>query len=177
MKRTALLSLVLGTLSGWAAAQVTSQIPQITVTQGIFCEIDSVATMEAPGTAAGKIDLYDRTPEFQWLGSIVPLVPGLSFGVRVDTPGPLSFGDTIITLTHPPLIGTGITTQTYVTTLGGEGPSVNAYTFDLPEELVTGTWTFAARQNGRELYRARFTVVPRSQVPQIAVGCEGNLMS
>ncbi|WP_372837190.1 DUF3859 domain-containing protein [Puniceibacterium confluentis] len=54
---------------------------------------------------------------------------------------------------------------------------MNAYTFDLPEELVPGTWTFTASQNGRELYRAQFTVVPSSQAPQIASGCESNLMS
>ncbi len=175
--KNAALSLVLMILPGLTAAQVTSDTAQMTVTQGIFCEIDSVATMEAPGTAAGHIELYDRTPEFQWLGSVVPTVPGLSFGVRVDTEGALSFGDTVITLTHPPLKGTDITEQTYVTTLGGDGPSVNAYTFDLPEELVTGVWTFTASQNGRELYRAQFNVVPASQAPQIAAGCESNLMS
>ncbi len=176
MKST-LLSLALIALPGWAAAQVSFDDSRMTVTQGIFCEINSVATMDAPGTAAGHIELYDRTPEFQWLGSVVPTVPGLSFGVRVDTEGALSFGDTVITLTHPPLKGTDISEQTYVTVLGGEGPSVNAYTFDLPEELVTGIWTFTAMQNGRELYRAQFNVVPAAQAPQIAAGCESNLMS
>ncbi|SNR46364.1 DUF3859 domain-containing protein [Puniceibacterium sediminis] len=173
----ALLSLALTTLPVCATAQTSSAPPQITVTQGIFCEIVSVATMDAPGTAAGQIELYDHTPEFQWLGSTVPTVPGLSFGVRVDTQGGLSFGGTVITLTHPPLTGTDITEQSYVTTLGGEGPSVNAYTFDLPQEMVTGTWTFTAQQNGRELYKVQFDVVPPSQVPQIALGCEGNLLS
>ncbi|MGY9049083.1 hypothetical protein P775_05350 [Puniceibacterium antarcticum] len=172
-----LLSLALIPLPLASPAQVIQNNTQLSVTQGIFCEIDSVATMDAPGTAAGHIELYDHTPEFQWLGSVVPMVPGLSFGVRVDTVGPQAFGDTVITLTHPPLIGTDITEQTYVTTLGGEGPSVNAYTFDLPMELVTGTWTFTARQNGQELYSAQFTVVPRAQAPQIALGCESNLMS
>ncbi len=147
------------------------------MTQGIFCEIESVARMDAPGTAAGHIDLYERTPEFQWIGTVVPAVPGLSFGVRVETPDALSFADTVITLTHPPLIGTDITEQTYVTVLGGAGASVNAYTFDLPEELVTGTWTFVARQDGEELYRAEFTVVPASQAPRISAECKGNLMS
>ncbi|WP_146587131.1 DUF3859 domain-containing protein [Puniceibacterium confluentis] len=176
MKRL-LLSLFLSALPGWAAAQVFFDNTKMSVTQGIFCEIHSVATMEAPGTAAGHIELYDRTPDFQWLGSVVPTVPGLSFGVRVETRDNVSFGDTVIVLTHPPLKGTEITEQTYVTVLGGSGPSVNAYTFDLPEELVPGTWTFTASQNGRELYRAQFTVVPSSQAPQIASGCESNLMS
>ncbi|WP_422827148.1 DUF3859 domain-containing protein [Thalassococcus sp. BH17M4-6] len=149
----------------------------ITLTQGIFCEVESSDSVAAPGTVAGKIDLYDYVPEFQWIGGRVPAVMGLSFGLRSVTVSDQPLQGVVISLTHPPFRGSGATQQSYVTSLGGPGPSINAYTFDLPEELVTGTWTFTANHNGREVYRASFEVVPPQAEPEIANSCGGAPMS
>lgn len=162
-----------------AAESATAQFDssRVSLTQGIFCEIVSTGSMPAPDTAAGHVELYDRTPEFQWLGTRVPAVLGLSFGVRTEVLNGTFLPDVTITLTHPPLRGTDITTQQYTTIIGGAGPSINAYTFDLPKEMVTGTWTFSATQQGREIYTASFDVVPPAAEPQIANSCGAAPMS
>ncbi|KMK66070.1 DUF3859 domain-containing protein [Puniceibacterium sp. IMCC21224] len=170
--------LCLAPLSLWAESGTARfDASRVSVTQGIFCEIVSAGTMPAPDTAAGLVELYDRTPEFQWLGTRVPAVPGLSFGVRTEVLGGAFLPGVVISLTHPALRGTDITSQQYTTVIGGNGPSINAYTFDLPKELVTGTWTFSATQNGREIYTASFEVVPPAQEPQIANSCGAAPMS
>ncbi len=142
----------------------------LSLTQGVFCEVESSESVEAPGTVAGRIELYDEVPEFQWLSTRVPAVLGLSFGIKTQTDGRLLQG-VVITLTHPPFKDSGATEQRYVTSMGGTGVSINAYTFDLPEEMVQGTWTFTATQGGREIYKASFDVVSPLQEPEIAGSC------
>lgn len=174
MLRALLLSLLCLTVpvSAMAESAAKNMSPLIaSLTQGVYCEVPSVGSMQAPGTIAGRIDLYDTTPEFQWLSTRVPAVLGLSFGIRTQTLGGQMLGGVVITLTHPPMGARGTTSQSYVTQLGGNGPSINAYTFDLPEEMVTGTWTFTASQDGREVYSASFEVVPPMAEPQIANSC------
>lgn len=143
----------------------------ISLTQGVFCEVPSVGSIPAPGTVAGKIDLYDAIPDFQWNSARVPAVLGLSFGIKTQTGDGQLLQGVVITLTHPAFRDTGATQQTYVTALGGSGPSINAYTFDLPEEMVQGTWTFTATLDGREVYQAAFEVVSPREEPQIASSC------
>lgn len=141
--------------------------------QGVFCDVPSVGELAAPGTAAGKIELFAEVPEFQWQTAVVPAVPNVSFGIKTEALDGALYDDVILTLTHPPFTESGVNEQAYVTELGGFGTSINAYTFDTPEERVTGIWTFRAVRAGEVLYEARFTVVPRHMAPDIAATCEG----
>ncbi|MDU8911725.1 DUF3859 domain-containing protein [Aestuariicoccus sp. MJ-SS9] len=146
---------------------------RVDVTQGAFCEVPSVESRDAPDTAAGKIDLYASTPEFMWLTARVPAVHGITFGVRTRILDGRILNGAVVTLTHPPFKGTGVTRQSYLTSIGGGGVSINAYTFDLPEELVTGTWRFEVSHQGRTVYTAAFEVVPARAMPEIAGACGG----
>ena len=145
--------------------------------QGVFCEVPSEGELEAPGTVAGRIELFSVVPEFQWRTHVVPAVDGISFGIKTQAVRGLILDGVTITLTHPPFRESGATRQSYVTMIGGASESINAYTFDTEEERVTGTWTFTAEQNGDEIYSARFEVVPPAQAPEIAGACGSVPMS
>lgn len=150
---------------------------RIEMSFGVYCEVESSGSVEAPDTAAGQIDLLEQVPEFIWDTDLVPAYPGMSFGVRTFPTGPFGIADVTIVLTHPPFVDSGVTRQTYITDIGTDGPSINAYTFDFREELVTGVWTFEAIAGNETLYRVDFTVVPAEELPQIAGNCVGDLLS
>ncbi|ETX31023.1 DUF3859 domain-containing protein [Roseivivax isoporae] len=145
--------------------------------RGVFCEVPSTGSVPAPGTVAGKIELFDAVPDFQWLTSVVPAVPGISFGVQTLARDGRIYDNVVMTLTHPAFRDSGASTQSYVTALGGSDTAINAYTFDTPEELATGTWTFTATRDDELIYSARFEVVPPAAAPEIASACGGLPMS
>ena len=140
---------------------------------GAFCKLVSVGEVPAPETHAQKIDLLPETPEIRWETRVIPAAPGISFGVRTQTHSDDVLSPVLIELIHPPFTSSGQNAQRYVTVLGGEGPSINAYSFDLMEEMEPGEWILSAYHNGEMLYRVPFHVVPAEELPQIAGGCEG----
>ncbi|SFQ46920.1 protein of unknown function [Roseivivax halotolerans] len=167
------LPVLLCLIASPAFSEVDYDPAQFAVEQGVFCDVPSVGEMEAPGTVAGKIELFETIPEFQWQTNVVPAVPDVSFGIKTESLDGAAYPGVVLTLTHPPFTETGTTRQAYVTSLGGTGTSINAYTFDVPEEQVPGLWTFRAEQNGEVLYEARFRVVTAAEAPEIAAMCEG----
>ena len=156
---------------------VLRQDPALTKIEiGSFCQVRSIDSVEAPDTYAQRVDLLEITPEIRWPGPVVPLLPGLSFGIRSETGGVL-IEDVTIELSHPAFLGSGMTHQSYVTSLGGSDASINAYSFDLPEEMVTGTWTFRASTPGGTLYEVRFEVVPPGMLPEVGRDCGKDFIS
>ncbi len=152
--------------------------PQLSISHGTFCAKITEGSVEAPDTVAGKIDLYERVPQIRWQGQLVPAHEVMSFGIVSKVPDGTVLDNVTITLTHPPFRESGATTQAYITSLGGSGSSINAYSFDFPEEMVLGTWTFEATQGDRLLYRVAFEVVNPRQLPDMVSGClDGNLLS
>ena len=144
---------------------------------GAFCQQRSVGEVEAPGTAAAKVDLLPDVPVIQWPTQRIPLLPGVSFGVRSETPNDITYDPVLIELIHPPFTLSGIKRQSYLTTLGGEGGSINAYSFDLLEEMVPGAWTIRALHNGVTLYEVTFDIVDPALAPGIGMDCEGQNIS
>lgn len=176
MIHTGLIGSALALCLGASAALATSETARfdpdlIVLEQGIYCSVEPTGETPAPDTLAGIIELIDAPPEFRWIGTRVPAVPGISFGVRTQTVNAELLDNVLVTLTHPRFTRSGLTRQTYTTMLGGAGRSLNAYGFDVAEELVTGTWTFTATHDGQEVYSAQFEVVPASAEPGIAAGC------
>lgn len=151
--------------------------PRLSIAFGAFCQVRSIGAVDAPDTAAEKIELLPNAPAIEWLTDRVPALPGVSFGVRSLAPDGTEFYPVLIELTHPPFHGSGITRQTYITELGGADPSINAYSFDTLQELVTGTWTFRAWHNGALLYRVTFEVLPAHLLPDVGRGCHGEQLS
>lgn len=171
-----LIPFLLPTLS-WAQGAPVFDISRLSVQFGAFCQQRSVGEMPAPDTAASKIDLLPETPDIRWITQVIPAMPGVSFGVRTQTPDDQAIYPVLIELTHPPFKNSGVTRQRYVTELGGAEPSINAYSFDLFEELVHGTWTFRAYHNGDILYEVPFEVVDPSFAPGIGRDCTGDFVS
>lgn len=171
------LALALWPLSALAGGAVYVDETRLAITYGAFCQLASVGEVPAPGTHADKIDLMPVVPDIRWPGTSVPAVPGISFGVRSTSPEGVIFDPVVIELRHPPFGGIGPSRQIYITRLGGDGASINAYSFDLPEELVTGMWTLRATHDGQVLYEVSFDVVPPALLPQITGGCDGYLGS
>lgn len=151
--------------------------PRISVAFGAFCQVPSVDSLAAPEAHGEKIELLPNVPAIRWPGTRVPALPGVSFGVRSITASANPLSPVLIELFHPPFTASGRTEQRYVTSLGGEEPSINAYSFDSLEELVTGTWTFRAWHDGVLLYEVPFDVVPPEYAPGIGRDCAGEHIS
>lgn len=159
------------------AADAKFDASRLEVEYGAFCQMRTVDEMPAPDTHASKIDLLPETPVIRWPTNVVPAMPGISFGVRTQAPDGEIYYPVLIELTHPPFKTSGVTRQSYVSELGGEDASINAYSFDLFEEMVHGPWTFRAYHNGELLYEVRFDVVDPALVPGIGRNCEGDFLS
>lgn len=158
-----------------ALADLTVNTDRITATAGVYCAIHAVGQSDAPGTDMGQIDLLPDIPTFEWDTMTVPAKLGISFGIITQAPEDTPYGEVIIKLTHPPFAETGTTEQIYTTEM--VGPGINAYSFDLPREVVTGDWTFTAIWQDEVMYKATFTVVPADIMPHIAYACGEGLLS
>lgn len=150
---------------------------RLRVAIGAFCQLRSVAEQPAENTVAKKIDLLEYVPEIRWPTDVVAAAPGLSFGIVSRTVDGAVLDPVLIELMHPPFLKSGATYQSYSTRLGGEDPAINAYSFDVGEEMVPGSWTFRATHRGELLYEVRFEVVPAAMLPEMAGGCSQYLGS
>lgn len=168
-----LVSSMLWTTSAFAELAFDDNL--ISATAGVFCEIPSVRSEEAPGTDVGQIDILEQTPEFRWDTMQVPAHLGISFGVKTQTVTDVPLDNVVIRIKHPPFLETATTEQVYVSSIGEN--SFNAYTFDLPREMVPGNWILTAEWNDQILYKANFVVVPANMAPHIAGMCGGGLLS
>lgn len=162
---------------GLAFARAEYDADRLLITFGAFCQQDAVDEVPAPDTYSATVELLPEVPHILWPTHRIPALPGLSFGIRSEGLDDEVFYPVLIELVHPPFIGTDVTRQSYVTELGGEGPSINAYSFDIPEELVTGIWTFRAILDGEVLYFVEFEVVDPALAPSIGAGCGMQFMS
>ncbi len=137
---------------------------------GIFCAPEVVGTNAAPDTVAGVTNIIVGEPNFVSTGRTVPAVPGMGFGVKSRAKSaPLTFVTVVIT--HPPMGGGRVTSQSYTTNIGSEGSSLTMYQFDFDYELVEGPWSITAFDDDETLFRARFTVVSPQLVPELAGVC------
>ena len=144
---------------------------------GIYCSENPENTQSAPDTEAGVISLYDEAPPFISDSPRVPAALGIGFGVRTLSKDSAGIDPVMMTVTHPPFGGSGTTRQSYVTSISGVGSSYSGYSFDVPEELAVGTWTFTATQGGEVLYTATFDVVPADLMPDVVEVCIGPPLS
>ncbi len=138
---------------------------------GIICPPPTVGETAAPGTLAGTTHLIDEDPPFVSQSNLVPAVIGIGFGVKSMTADLLGIQDVTVTVTHPPMGNTGVTTQSFQTRIDGTEPSLTFYQFDFAYELVEGPWELQAAKDGEVLYSSRFTVVAPTAAPALAGIC------
>ncbi|MEN8840453.1 MAG: DUF3859 domain-containing protein [Octadecabacter sp.] len=139
---------------------------------GVVCAQDGGTVRLAPDTLAGTTYLVEDAPQFVSTGRLVPAVLGIGFGVQSGLASDLGQDGVLMTVTHPPMIGSGVTQQSFTTVVGSRDvPNVTFYQFDYGYELALGDWTMTASYGGVTLYETTFTVVPPSALPELAGIC------
>lgn len=133
---------------------------------GIYCAEAPLWTEDAPETASGVINIVPEVPRIRFTQSIVPAALDIGFGVVSRTPDGVVHDPVTITVTHPPFPGSGIEVERWTTRLNDRDLNLTGFSFDTPEELVVGTWTFTAHADETELFHVTFEVVP----PELATG-------
>ncbi|MEJ6395655.1 DUF3859 domain-containing protein [Gymnodinialimonas sp. 2305UL16-5] len=139
---------------------------------GIYCTREPERQDPAPDTASGFINIVPGLPDFAFQQKVVPAEIGIGFGVLVTARQGRILDPVTITVTHPPYPDSGITVESWVTDIDGMGPSLAGYSFDTPNELVTGAWTFEGHDAaGVELFHITFEVVDPAMMPQVIDTC------
>lgn len=138
---------------------------------GILCAQEPSGIREAPDTVAGTTHVIDTSPDFVNTGRVVPAVIGIGFGVRAGL-GDVGLDGVLMTVTHPPLEGSGVTEQSFMTSIGSsDEPGLTFYQFDEDYELALGEWRMTATTADAQLYDVTFTVVPPAALPELAGAC------
>jgi hypothetical protein len=183
-------ALIIPTLGLWAAlalaaaAQDSSGVPApedgvrvdpdliAELVYGIYCAEEPIRTEEAPETASGVINIVPGLPRIRFAQQVVPAALDIGFGVLSRAPDGMVHDEVTITVTHPPFPGSGIEVERWTTRLGWEEFNLTGFSFDMPEELVTGPWTFTATAQGRELFHVAFEVVPPELAAPVLAECQ-----
>lgn len=139
---------------------------------GIYCAEEPIRTEDAPETASGVINIVPDVPQIRFAQTIVPAALDIGFGVLSRTPPGMVHDPVTITVTHPPFPDSGIEVERWTTRLGWEDFGLTGFSFDIPGELVLGTWTFSAHADGRELFHVTFEVVPPDMAANVLAACQ-----
>jgi Domain of unknown function (DUF3859) len=144
--------------------------PGITIVElGIYCRAEAAGTEAAPETTLGYIAVLPAVPQFVFRQQQVPARLGMSFGV--------------VTVSDRDIVGVRIETWKpgaekselwYADMVAGD-QSIRGFSFDFPEELITGIWRMEAWDGETLLYRVAFEVLPGTALP--GVGSDCNLLS
>lgn len=144
---------------------------------GVYCTEAPIELEEAPGTAAGVVNIMPQLPQMLAETTLVPAQIGIGFGVLVDPRSGLGFDVVDVTITHPPYRDSEVEVERWVTTLEADATGLIGFSFEMDSELVTGPWSFEARQDGDLLFRIDFEVVPPALLLDLAQACSGAILS
>lgn len=139
---------------------------------GVYCAEEPVRTEEAPETASGVINIVPDLPRIRVAQTVVPAAIDIGFGVLSRAPDGMVHDPVTITVTHPPFPGSGIEVERWTTRLDSAEFNLTGFSFDVPEELVTGTWTFTASMAEVELFHVEFEVVPPELAAPVLAECQ-----
>lgn len=144
---------------------------------GIYCAEPPSELQDAPGTAAGVVNLVEGLPEFIVETMVVPAEIGLGFGVHVLMAPGASADPVVVTITHPPYPDSGIEVEQWVSDFQDDDTGLVGFSFETARELVPGAWTIAAVFEDVPLFEITFDVVPAALAPEIAGQCSGAFFS
>lgn len=144
---------------------------------GIYCAQDPERRDPAPETASGVINIVPTIPDFPFRQKLVPADIGIGFGVLATPPLGAFYGETTVTVTHPPYPDSGIEVEQWITEIDA-GQNLMGFSFDHAHELVLGEWTFSAHTlDGEELFHIAFEVIAPELMPQVISACFGSFLS
>ncbi len=174
----AIPALVAG-ISAPAAAEVRGAVsPRVSdLVTGLFCAPEEAERRPAPGTIAGWVHISAEPIVMRVETDVAPMVLGTGFGVSY-----MLNGEGLVTLrytvVHPPIPPSNMTTETWTSQqLAGESDSF-FFQFDTPQEMQPGEWLLSAEADGEPLFTVAVTVLPASDLPELAHLCRsGDLLS
>ena len=105
---------------------------------GLVCGSDTAETMPAPDTASGTIQKREDWQKIIVETQVIPMVKGMALGVDLKPQAPRTIGNVKITVTHPPFIGSELTTDSWTANFDATGSNLNFFEFEHPYELVEG---------------------------------------
>jgi hypothetical protein len=167
MRRTALLALFAAPAFAGPSAPVLA--PEIaSLEAGIFCALQTMDQMPAPGTLSGWIHVPTTEIRFHWPDrQVVPAALGIAFGVRAMGRAGWISTDAEARVTRPGRDAP----EVWETGFSDNGSALAFFRFDTESELVIGPWIFEAWDGETRLYRVEFEVVPASALPEIVDAC------
>lgn len=136
---------------------------------GVFCALQAMDRMPAPGTASGWLHVPTSEVTFHWPDrQVVPAALGLAFGVKAKgAPGFVTSPETETRVLRP-----GATKpEVWANGISDGGYALSFFRFDTEDELIPGIWSFETWDGETRLYRVEFEVVPAEAVPEIALAC------
>ncbi|OYW50712.1 MAG: hypothetical protein B7Z10_11880 [Rhodobacterales bacterium 32-66-7] len=165
------LALALTLVAGPALGEPAPPAPGPMVARlevGVFCALQAMDQMPAPGTISGWIHVVDRDIAFHWPDrQVVPAALGLAFGVKAALKPGASAPFAEMRIYKPGFA----TPEVWETAFSDLAPSLAFFRFDTPGELIPGLWRFEAWDGDIQLYTAEFEVVPAAALPDIAKAC------
>lgn len=153
-------------LAGPAAPAIAPEIATLEV--GVFCALQAMDRMPAPGTASGWIHVPTTDIRFHWPDrQVVPAALGLAFGVEATGRPGWASTNAEAQVTRPGAPAP----EVWDTGISDAGGALAFFRFDTEDELVPGIWTFEAWDGDTRLYRVEFEVVPAAALPEIVDAC------
>lgn len=171
------LSLMAGVLAGVAKAEDRFVSPSfILESYGVYCGPEGESIKQAaPGTVLGYITLTEAATDATVVTTRVPASLGISFGVSLRLAEGLGEQVAEFRVTHPTNIPGKSVTERWNTGFSANGPSLNRFSFDYPEELAQGRWTMeVVHRNGEVMFRQVFDVVAPDAAADILSKCSGS---
>lgn len=161
-------ALILATPASAKPASPVTSPAMGAVTFGIFCALQPMDRVPAPGTLSGWMHVPDGPLAFHWPDqNRVPATLGIAFGVQAR-----SATGTIVDRAEVRVYRPGRTTpETWGATYTDTAPTISFFRFDTEAELIPGLWAFEAWQGGTRLYRVEFDIIPPDQAPGITQAC------
>ena len=169
-------SLVLSFAVGSAGADTSTSLQPISpvivhLEAGIICPPETIETVPAPDTLAGKTHVIDIEPPFVSNAQLVPAALGIGFGIKSQTVIEGGLEGVTMVVTHPAMGPNATASQSFTTSISDRDPSLTFYQFDYPYELVLGSWQMTAMHDEEILYQVQFDVVEAKMLPNLARAC------
>lgn len=139
---------------------------------GYMCHMPSGEEVIAEDTISGTISNVVGSPQFLRLGTTIPAEIGIEFGILARVL-PEFEGPVIFQVQHPPQGATGVTRESWSSSLSASEMSFAGFSFEKPYEVTPGEWTLSAMSNGRLIYSVTFDVVAPVGSAVDALGCDG----
>ncbi|MFZ1470419.1 MAG: hypothetical protein WAT09_15805 [Paracoccaceae bacterium] len=165
---TALALALIGTaaLADPAPPQHGPQIARLEL--GVFCALQAMDRMPAPGTTDGWIHVPTGNVRFHWPDrQVVPAAIGLAFGVKATGAVGWSSETAEVRVYRP---GHEVP-DVWNAGISEWGGTLSFFRFDTVDELIPGLWRFEVWEGDIRHYQVQFQVVPADAVPDLVQAC------